>query len=171
MVELIPTLPSAKIVILGFPFVANFNGVLELDPNHNWLASIPSSALILPVVRLNLSADDVPSSTSNTLPNPASDAGTLVPIPTDPIPVTRNLSSPLVCKVIVSLAGNLIFVFESPVWYIVSLISKLPPTVASPVTDASLLTVRSLVTVRLLPIVTLSGSPILIFWLDARVSI
>ena len=55
----------------------------------------------------------------------------------------RSASFPLVWKEIVSLAGNLIFVFESPVWYIVSAISKLPDTVtvllnvAAPATTTS----------------------------------
>ena len=43
--------------------------------------------------------------------------------------VILSLSTPEVLKAIVSTSGNLIFVFESPVWYIVSAISKLPATV------------------------------------------
>jgi len=46
-------------------------------------------------------------------------------------------SLPEVWKEIVSVEGNLIFVFESPVWYIVSEISKLPPTVALSLTIKS----------------------------------
>ena len=43
--------------------------------------------------------------------------------------VILRLSRPEVLKAIVSTSGNLIFVFESPVWYIVSETSKLPVTV------------------------------------------
>ena len=62
----------------------------------------------------------------------AGSVGVSVPIPMLPDESIRSLSSPLVWKEIVSLAGNLIFVFESPVWYIVSAISKLPCIVVLP---------------------------------------
>ena len=59
----------------------------------------------------------------------------LLPIANSPLAVIcplasiLNLSVPEVLKAIVSASGNLIFVFESPVWYIVSETSKLPVTV------------------------------------------
>ena len=47
-----------------------------------------------------------------------------------PLESILTLSLPAVWREIVSLAGNLIFVFESPVWYIVSAMSISPAKVA-----------------------------------------
>ena len=65
------------------------------------------------------------------------DSGLVTPIPILPPELIRSLSAPLVSAAIVSLAGNLIEVFVSPVWTILSAILILPPKVEIPVTFKS----------------------------------
>ena len=58
----------------------------------------------------------------------------LVPIPTNPVDPMRTLSLPPVSNETVSAAGNLIAVFVSPVWIILSAIDTSPAKVLIPAT-------------------------------------
>ena len=53
-------------------------------------------------------------------------SGLIVPIPTFPSETIRTCSEPPVSIETVSAPGNLIFVFESPLWIMLSVIIKLP---------------------------------------------
>ena len=63
--------------------------------------------------------------TSNSTP-----AAAVLPIPTSPVELTLNLSTPAVSTVNILLPGNLIAVSVSPLWIILSFTLRSPPTVA-----------------------------------------
>ena len=97
-----------------------YNGVVALLSNWpSWSTAWASASLPLIWILPATSKDSV---------------GSVTPIPTLPVSSNLTLSEPAVSIDIWSVVGNLIAVFVSPVWTILSTIDKSPPILASLVT-------------------------------------